>query len=193
LGRFVDYKKIDDVQLIQWIARSNSDALGELYDRYSRLVFGVALKTIGDQALAEEITQDVFMRVWERASTYQAEHGKVAGWVASIARNRAIDVYRHRQSSSEGRSTSLDDLLDFDPPDSQNVEREVELGSQRQRLRQALFELPKEQRQALALAYFRGYSHDEVAKALGEPLGTVKTRIRLGMQKLRQIFDDETG
>jgi RNA polymerase sigma-70 factor, ECF subfamily len=189
----VDFKGFDDERLIQWVARANSDALSELYDRYSRLVFGVALNTIGNQTLAEDITQDVFMRVWERASTYRAEHGKVSHWVAGIARHRAIDVYRHQQTTAEGHSFLLDDLPHFDPPSSQNIEQEVELESQRERLRQALFELPKEQREALALAYFRGYSHDEAAKALGEPLGTVKTRIRLGMQKLRQILEDKSS
>jgi RNA polymerase sigma-70 factor, ECF subfamily len=188
----VDFKKFDDEQLIQLVARANSDALSELYDRYSRLVFGVALNTIGDQAQAEEITQDVFMRVWERASTYRSEYGKVSSWVAGIARHRAIDVYRHQQVSSEGHTSLLDDLPHFDPPSSQNIESEVEFKSQRGRLRQALFELPKEQREALALAYFRGLSHDEVAQALGEPLGTVKTRIRLGMQKLRHLLEDES-
>ena len=187
----MDYKKFDDETLIRLIARSQSDALGELYDRYSRLVFGMARNALGDQGLAEEITQDVFMRIWNKASTYQAAHGKAVSWIAGIARNRAIDVFRHQKSLLDGNSLSLEELPLFDPPDSLNVEQEIETKFKEQRVQQALFQLPKEQRDVLALAYFRGYTHEEAAEALGEPLGTVKTRIRLGMQKLRQILGEE--
>jgi len=187
----VDYKKFDDETLIRLIAGSQSDALGELYDRYSRLVFGMARNALGDQGLAEEITQDVFMRIWNKASTYQAVQGKVVSWIAGIARNRAIDVFRHQKSLLDGNSLSLEELPLFDPPDSLNVEKEIESKLKERRVQQALFQLPKEQRDALALAYFRGYTHEEAAEALGQPLGTVKTRIRLGMQKLREILEDE--
>ena len=187
----MDYKKFDDESLIRLISSSQTEALGELYDRYNRLVFGMARNAVSDQALAEEITQDVFMRVWNKASTYQAEQGKVVNWIAGIARNRAIDVFRHQKSRLDGNSLSLEDLPFFDPPDSLNVEREIESKFKKQRVQQALFQLPEEQRDVLALAYFRGYTHEEAAKALGQPLGTVKTRIRLGMQKLRQILEDE--
>ena len=189
----MDYKKFDDESLLRLIERSQSEALSELYDRYSRLVFGMARNAVGDQALAEEITQDVFMRVWDKAGTYQAEQGKVVSWIAGIARNRAIDVFRHQRIRAEGSSVSWEEMPFFDPPDSQNVEQDLEAKYQRQHIQQALFLLPEEQRQALALAYFRGYTHEQVAEALGQPLGTVKTRIRLGMQKLRQIFEDENS
>ena len=187
----MDYKKFDDETLIRLIAGSQSDALGELYDRYSRLVFGMARNALGDQGLAEEITQDVFMRIWNKASTYQAVQGKVVSWIAGIARNRAIDVFRHQKSLLDGNSLSLEELPLFDPPDSLNVEQEIESKLKERRVQQALFQLPKEQRDALALAYYRGYTHEEAAEALGQPLGTVKTRIRLGMQKLREILEDE--
>ncbi len=187
----MDYKKFDDETLIRLIAGSQSDALGELYDRYSRLVFGMARNALGDQGLAEEITQDVFLRIWNKASTYQAVQGKVVSWIAGIARNRAIDVFRHQKSLPDGNSLSLEELPLFDPPDSLNVEQEIESKLKERRVQQALFQLPIEQREALALAYFRGYTHEEAAEALGQPLGTVKTRIRLGMQKLREILEDE--
>jgi RNA polymerase sigma-70 factor (ECF subfamily) len=187
----VDYKKFDDESLLRLIVQAQPEALGELYDRYNRLVFGMARSAVGDQALAEEITQDVFMRIWNKASTYQAEQGKVVNWIAGIARNRAIDVFRHQRSLLDGNSLSLEDLPFFDPPDSLNVEREIESKFKKQRVQQALFMLPKEQRDVLALAYFRGYTHEEAAEALGQPLGTVKTRIRLGMQKLRQLLEEE--
>jgi RNA polymerase sigma-70 factor, ECF subfamily len=187
----VDYKKFDDESLIRLIARAQSEALGELYDRYNRLVFGMARNAVSDQALAEEITQDVFMRVWNKASTYQVEHGKVVNWIAGITRNRSIDVFRHQKSLLDGNSLSLEDLPFFDPPDSLNVEREIESKLKKQRIQQALFQLPEEQRDVLALAYFRGYTHEEAAEALGQPLGTIKTRIRLGMQKLRNLLEEE--
>ena len=191
LNSVVDFTRLADEQIIQLVARANSDALRELYDRYSRLVYSIALNTIGNQALAEEITQDVFLRIWERAGTYRAEYGRVGSWIAGITRHRTIDVYRHRQTSPEGHSASLDALPYFDLADGQNVEQEVESNSRNALLRQALTALPGEQREALALAYFRGLSHDQIARALGEPLGTIKTRIRLGMQKLRQVLVDE--
>jgi RNA polymerase sigma-70 factor, ECF subfamily len=187
----VDYKKFDDESLIRLIVGSQTEALGELYDRYNRLVFGMARNAVSDQALAEEITQDVFMRVWNKASTYQAEQGKVVNWIAGITRNRAIDAFRHQKSLPEGTSLSLEDLPFFDPPDSLNVEREIETKFKKQRVQQALFQLPQEQRDVLALAYFRGYTHEEAAEALSQPLGTVKTRIRLGMQKLRHLLEEE--
>jgi len=173
------------------IAQTRSEALGELYDRYNRLVFGMARNAVGDQALAEEITQDVFMRIWNKATTYQPEQGKVVSWIAGITRNRAIDVFRHQKTRLDGDSLSFDELPFFDPPDSQNVERETETRIKGQRVQQALFLLPKDQRDALALAYFKGYTHEEAAEVLGEPLGTVKTRIRLGMQKLRELLEEE--
>jgi len=186
----VDYKKLDDVTIIGLIQQSQSDALAELYDRYGRLVFGLAFNAIRDQALAEEITQDVFMRVWDKASTYQKEKGKVITWLANIARYRTIDVLRYQKIRAEGHSSSWDELPFFDPPDSQNIEKDVELAHEAQRVRDALSSLPKEQQVALALAYFRGYTQEEVAAELGEPLGTIKTRIRLGMLKLRRILEE---
>ncbi len=187
----MDFHQLEDEVLIRFIARSQSAALSELYDRYNRLVFGLALNAVADKGLAEEITQDVFMRIWERASTYQAEHGNVMNWVAGIARNRSIDMIRHRLITAEGHSRSWEEMPMFDPPDTQNIELDYELESQRQRIRHAIFSLPKEQRVTLALVYFRGCTHEEAADILGEPLGTVKTRIRLGMQKLKNILETE--
>jgi len=106
----VDYNKLDDETLIRLVTHSKSEALSELYDRFSRMVFGLALRSVHDQNLAEEITQDVFMRIWDRAGTYHAEQGKVATWVASITRNRAIDILRYQRSRPEGSSLSLEEL-----------------------------------------------------------------------------------
>jgi RNA polymerase sigma-70 factor (ECF subfamily) len=187
----MDYKKLDDQSLIWLIARSQESALSEIYDRYSRLVYSLALNAVGDPATAEEITQDVFIRIWDHAGTYQAEKSKVITWIASITRYRSIDIIRRRKIRPEGQSVSWEIELSTIETNSINVEETVEISQERRRVRQAISILPEEQRQALAYAYFQGYTHREIAEVLGEPLGTVKTRIRLAMQKLRQFLEQE--
>ena len=184
-------KKPDDASLIEQIARAKKDALSELYDRYNRLVFSVAYAILGDRALAEEVTLDVFVRVWQRAKTYQPERAKVSTWLVAITRHHAIDILRRKKSHPETSN------LDWDIASVQaglvfhGLEEGMELASQRERVREALAQLPDEQRQALALAFFRGYSHTQIAEALKQPLGTIKTRIRLGMQKLRELLKED--
>jgi RNA polymerase sigma-70 factor (ECF subfamily) len=188
----MDYTQLNDETLLRLIARSQENALSELYDRYSRLVYSVALNALGDPSHAEEITQDVFVRVWEKAETYQTEQGRVATWLTSIARNRSIDIFRHSRVRRENLQISWEEAETLDPPAPQNVEWEVDLAQRQQRVRWAVAQLPDEQKQALGLAFFQGLSHPEIAQALCEPLGTVKTRIRLGMQKLRQLLQGES-
>lgn len=187
----MDYKKIDDGALLRLIAHSQEQALGTLYDRYNRLVYSMALNATNDAGTAEEITQDVFMRVWNKAETYQPEQGKVITWLSSITRYRTIDLLRRRGIRPEGNPAAWSEEVAQEIPDAMNVEFEVEISQRRQRVHQAMAQLPPDQRQALAYAYFQGYSHSEIAEALNEPLGTVKTRIRLAMQKLRLILQEE--
>lgn len=187
----MDYKEIDDQSLIRLIARSQERALSELYDRFSRLVYSIALNAVGDPAIAEEITQDVFIRIWDHAGTYQAEKSKVVTWMASITRYRSIDVLRRQNVRPEGHSVPWEIEPYANEMSSINVEETVEISQIRRRVRQAISLLPEEQRQALAYAYFQGYTHREIAEALGEPLGTIKTRIRLAMQKLRQLLEQD--
>lgn len=183
--------RLDDESLLRLIANAHEEALGELYDRYGRLVYSVAYRATADPHLAEEITQDTFLRVWQRAESFDSRSGKVASWLASIARHRAIDLYRRNRARRAGFIDASEDLSDFDfewRDESQNIERDVEISQSRARVQWALSQLPEEQRQALALAYFRGMTQEQIAQALALPLGTVKTRIRLGMQKLRQLL-----
>lgn len=187
----MDYKKLNDQALIRLIARSQENALSELYDRYSRLVYSMALNAVRDPGVAEEITQDVFIRIWDHAGTYQSDKAKVVTWMASMTRYRSIDVIRRQQVRPEGHNVSWDIESVTQEMDPVDVEQEVEISQKRHRVRQAISLLPKEQRQALAYAYFRGYTHREIAEVLDEPLGTVKTRIRLAMQKLRQLLEQE--
>ena len=187
----MDYTRFDDETLLRLIARSQESALSELYDRYNRLVYSVALSALADPARAEEVTQDVFVRVWEKAETFRAEQGRVATWLAGITRNRSIDVFRRGRARMEHMHISWEDAESLNPPAPQNVEAEADLAQRQRQVRWAVTQLPDEQRQALGMAYFHGLSHPEIAEELGEPLGTVKTRIRLGMQKLRQLLQVE--
>jgi RNA polymerase sigma-70 factor, ECF subfamily len=185
----VDYASLDDETLLRLIARAHPGALSELYDRYGRLVFSVAYSATADSSLAEEITQDAFLRVWQRAESFDAQVGKVASWLASIARHRAIDLFRRQQVRSEGHAQALEEMPDYELVDeAMDVESSVEAAQVRQQVRLALRQLPDEQRQALAWAFFRGLTHEQIAQQLDLPLGTVKTRIRLGMQKLRSFL-----
>lgn len=187
----MDYTRFNDETLLRLIASSQENALSELYDRYSRLVYSVALNTLADPERAEEVTQDVFIRVWEKAQTFDAAQGRVVSWLSSIARHRSIDLYRQAHSRSEDTVIHWQEAELIDPPSEQNVEWEVDLAQRQQRIRRAVAQLPLEQKQALGMAFFQGLTHPEIARALNEPLGTIKTRIRLGMQKLRAILQDE--
>ncbi len=187
----MDYTRFSDETLIQLIARSQESALGELYDRYSRLVYSVALNTLGDAPRAEEVTQDVFERVWEKARTFDATQGRVVNWLTSIARHRSIDLFRQSRTHHEEQYLAWQEVEVIDLPDGQNVEWEVDLLQRQQRIQRAIAQLPPEQKRVVGMAYFQGLSHPEIADALGEPLGTVKTRIRLAMQKLRVILQDD--
>lgn len=186
----MDAHRLDDISLIALIIREQQDALGILYDRYSRLVFSMAYRTVGDSGLAEEITQEVFLRVWEKAHTYRPEQAKVITWIASITRYRAIDILRQQKIRPEGNQAEWDDVVVQESTNATNVEQIVELRQRQTKVRAALAGLPDEQRRALALAFFYGYSHSQIAEHLEEPLGTIKTRIRSGMQKLRQLLEE---
>lgn len=187
----VNYKETDDETLLRLIARAQENALAELYDRYGRLVYSMAFNTVGDSSIAEEITQDVYLRVWEKANTYRPDQGKVVTWLASIARYRAIDILRRQSVRPEGNRAAWAEEEAFEPPDDTNIEEQVETAQRSHHIRSAIAQLPLEQREALSLAYFQGYSHTEIAAILNEPLGTIKTRIRLAMQKLRQLLHED--
>lgn len=190
-GIGVDYTALDDAHLMLQVAARETAALGELYDRFGRLVYSMAYNVLSDGALAEEVTQDVFIKVWEKGETYQPDQGRVGAWLTSLTRNRAIDIYRSRKVRPEGNLAGFPVEEALDLPDDANVEAAVEAQDRRRRLHKALAQLPEAQRQALSYAFFRGYSHGEIAEALKEPLGTVKTRIRLAMQKLRELLGEE--
>jgi RNA polymerase sigma-70 factor (ECF subfamily) len=186
--RIVKQDRHDDLVLMQRIARGDQQALGQLYDRYGRLVYGLARSVVGDELAAEEITQDAFTRVWSRAGTYLPEQGRPLTWLMRIARNRAIDELRSRSSRPQARSLSW---LEEDLPDGgADLAEEAELSRRRREVAGAIAALPEEQRQVLAMAYFQAYTHREIAGILKQPLGTVKTRLRSAMKRLRAALEE---
>jgi RNA polymerase sigma-70 factor (ECF subfamily) len=179
-----------DEDLLHQIARSESKALATLYDRYGRLVFSLALRMVGNAASAEEITQDVFVQVWNNAASYQPELSKLTTWLTSITRYRSIDLLRRRNVRPDGHilEDPVEDLV-ISGGREELPEVQLEAKTADQQVRLALAELPEEQRAVLLMAYFQGLSQPEMAAALNQPLGTVKTRVRLGLQKLRRILE----
>lgn len=188
----VDYSILDDKRLITAIGLGQAEALDELYQRYHRLVFSLAINIISDRATAEEITLDVFTRVWEKAETYRPDQARVSTWLTSITRYRAIDLRRRRDVRPDHRSVSWAEVSADIPSNAvDNPEELTELAIRRQAVQAALAQLPPEQKEVLALAYFKGYTHSQIAEVLNQPLGTVKTRVRLAMQKLRQSLPEQ--
>ena len=181
------------VALVKRISQGDEAAVGQLYDMTSSIVYGLALRILGEVANAEEVVLDVYTQVWRQASTYDEARGAPLAWLLTIARTRSVDRLRsgwQRRQRTEPLETS-----DTIPVSAENPEVAAEIGERRRLVRLALDELNTDQRQAIELAYYSGLSHSEIAARLNEPLGTVKTRIRLGMIKLRErlgpIFDSK--
>jgi RNA polymerase sigma-70 factor (ECF subfamily) len=171
----------EDVSLVRRVSEGDEAALAALYDRWAQAVYSVVAHLLRDADGAEDVVEETFWQVWQRASSYDASRGTVRTWILTIGRSRALDRLRSRKSNREDVTTDLRLVRDPRSDPSQMAEG----AERRQLVYSALSELPEEQRLALELAYFRGLSQSEVATVLGEPLGTIKTRMRLGMQKLR--------
>ena len=185
-----EQQQLGDVDLIGQAAQGDAHALEVLYDRYSRVVFSFALRIVNDQLIAEELLQEVFFRAWQQGGSFRASKGTFLTWLLSITHNMAIDEVRKRKrrpqrSDSDDPDVVLEGMADLGP----SVEDEVWSRTLRERIARALDTLPDAQREAIELAYFRGMTHREIAERLDEPLGTIKTRMRLGMQKLRDQLD----
>jgi RNA polymerase sigma-70 factor (ECF subfamily) len=182
-----------DAALMTQVARGDSAALEALYNRYAARVLGISLKIIGDQALAEDVLQETFWRVWQSAATFQPQLGPLTSWLFRIARNLAIDAYRRRNVRPQvlmGANGS-DPILDATPDPDADVAEQAQLILQSQRVRKALDSLSAVQRQVIEMAYFYGMTRQEIAEATGEALGTIHTRARLALQKLRGELERE--
>jgi RNA polymerase sigma-70 factor (ECF subfamily) len=179
------------IALIKRIAGGDQSALATLYDTTNRLVYGLILRVLGDVSAAEEVLLDVYTQVWRQAVNYDTRRGTPLAWLTTIARSRAIDRLRSGWQDQQ-RKESLDALGDA-PAGAANPE-ETTVASERQRfVRAALQSLTPEQREVIELAYYSGLSHSEIAAKLNQPLGTVKTRTRLGMIKLRETLGPMLG
>lgn len=170
-------------ECIRRAARGDQQGLAELYDHSSRLVYSVALRIASNPADAEEITLDVYSQVWKLAKDYTTERGSPSAWLVMMARSRALDKVRSRISRSQ-HETTIETAFDA-PAAGDSAEESAMMAESRRRIQTAMQELSPEQRQAIELSFFSGMTHSELADRLGQPLGTVKTRIRLGMLKLR--------
>ncbi|MGQ9549636.1 MAG: RNA polymerase sigma factor [Roseiflexus sp.] len=179
----------DDQVLIAAIAQGDSNALETLYDRYSSVVYRMALRMLKNRELAEEVVQEVFWRVWRRSASFDIERGRVAQWLFGIAHNLCIDELRRMRA----RPTQVYEDVAH-PVIQQLADEQIDVPEaawtfeQRRVIRDALDHLPDTQREAVELAYFGGLSHQEIATKLNRPLGTIKTRVRLGLQKLGALL-----
>lgn len=151
-----------------------------LYDRYGSIVYSVALRVLGDTGSAEDVLQDVFMQLWRNPNSFDSSRGSLGPWLAVIARNRAIDAIRKRRPE-----TDIDDVIISVQPD---MASDAERGLAMEKVRDAMESMAAPQRTALEMAYFEGLTHSEIAEKTGEPLGTIKTRIRTGLLALRKVF-----
>lgn len=178
-----------DEALVTRVSQGDSTALEALYDRYASRVLGISMKIVGDPALAEDILQETFWRVWQNAGTYQPQLGPFTGWLFRIARNLSIDAYRRRnvrpQTILGTGEAGSDPMLEETPDPDMDVAEQAQAILTTQQVRKALASLPAVQRQVIELAYFYGMTRQEIAEATGEPLGTIHTRARLALQKLR--------
>ncbi len=172
---------------MQRIRQRDQQALSALYDRYSSPVYSLALRVLGDSRRAEEITQDVFLRVWSQPDKWDSSRGRLISWMLTITRYAAIDLLRAEQRQPALSETPLEEDSPLADPDGWNAAD----WSRGQALRQALAQLPPEQRHLIELAFYGGLTHRELAERLALPFGTVKTRLRLGLQKLRQLWQQE--
>jgi RNA polymerase sigma-70 factor, ECF subfamily len=182
----IELASLRDEELLALIVRRQEGALGAIYQRYGRLVYTIALRITGDRETAEEVVQDVFQNVWQSAGSFQPEAGTCSSWLLSITRHRAIDATRSKRERARAREQALD--FDWPAGEDAGLEREVAQGLLRDAVRDALGTLPPNQRQAIELAYYGGLTRMEIAERLGEPLGTIKTRLRLGLLKLRDLL-----
>ena len=169
-----------DLGLVTAIRSGDQGAMAALYDRYSSIVYSVSLRVLQDSGAAEDVLQDIFMQLWRNPGAFDASRGNMAAWLAVIARHRAIDALRRRRPEND-----IEDVIVSVEPD---LASEADRSRTMDKVRGALQTMPSLQRSALEMAYFEGLTHSEIAEKTGEPLGTIKTRIRTGLTSLRRVL-----
>ena len=170
----------DDATLLALVKRGDEYAMASLFDRYSRVVYSVALRVLRDPASAEDILQEVFMQLWRSPDSFVATRGSLGGWLAVVSRNRSIDALRRKKPTD-----TVNELTLAAPC---NLANEIERNNMMEKARVVIVKLPAEQRKTLEMAFFDGLTHSEIAEMTGDPLGTVKTRIRSALTTLRKAF-----
>lgn len=188
----VQYAELPDEQLMERVRAGDGRAIATLYDRYGVLVFSLALRMLNDRESAEELVQEVFLRAWRQAASYQPGLGRLSTWLLGIARNLAVDELRRRGARPQRAGGDTEERLNqIASPRNEDPAEQVSAATQRQEIQRALQELPEAQRQVIELAYYGGLTQSEIAERLGDPLGTVKTRMRLATRKLRDLLRED--
>jgi RNA polymerase sigma-70 factor (ECF subfamily) len=173
--------QMEDAELLEAVALQDQTAMAALFDKYSRLVYSIALRVLREPGLAEDVMQEVLLQVWRQPGGFVSQRGSLGAWLAVVARNRSIDVIRRR-----AHLTPLEDLV---LPEPKNLQRAVEENHLMDQVRVAVDTLPKEQQAPLHMAYFEGLTHTEISERTGTPLGTVKTRIRTALTTVRRALE----
>jgi RNA polymerase sigma-70 factor (ECF subfamily) len=176
------FAHLSDEAVVALVARSDSEALAELYDRFGRLAYGLALRILRDEALAEDAVQDAFLHVWRSATSFMPERGKASTWILTLVHRRAVDLVRreHRRRAEQLSTTTESGGAETDEA--------VWLRYERERVQAALRQLPDQQREAIELAYYGGFTQSELAERLGQPIGTIKSRMFSGLGRLRELL-----
>jgi RNA polymerase sigma factor (sigma-70 family) len=178
-----DLAHLTDEALLSLVASSDDEALAELYDRFGRVAYGLALRILRDEALAQDAVQEAFLAVWRSADRFLAERAKASTWILTLVHRRAVDLVRREDRR---RAEPLETAPE--PATASGLQDEAELGFQRKVVREALLRLPPEQREALELGYYGGLTQSELAERLGQPLGTIKSRMFTGLARLRDLL-----
>lgn len=178
---------LSDEALVALVARGDEPALAELYDRVGRVAYGLAFRVLRDERLAEDAVQEAFLAVWRTAARFTAERAKASTWILAIVHRRAVDLVRREEHR---RAAPLDAEPEEAAATTDSAEEEAWLGFERDRVQAALKQLPDAQREAIELAYYGGFSQSELAERLGQPLGTIKSRMFAGLARLRELLDE---
>jgi len=177
------FAHLSDEAVVALVARSDDTALAELYDRFGRVAYGVALRVLRDEKLAEDAVQEAFLAAWRSADRFMPERGKASTWILTLVHRRAVDLVRREDRR---RAETLGD--DREPSPSDSAEDDAWLRFERERVQAALRQLPDQQREALELAYYGGFTQSELAERLGQPVGTIKSRMFTGLARLRELL-----
>jgi len=179
---------LSEEALVALVARGDESALAELYDRVGRMAFGLAYRVLRDERLAEDAVQEAFLTVWRTAAAFSAERAKATTWILTLVHRRAVDLVRREERR---RAEPLEDADGGDGSATPSAEDAAWLHFERERVQAALRQLPDTQREAIELAYYGGFTQSELAERLGQPIGTIKSRMFAGLARLRELLDDK--